>query len=278
MRNLVIQTDFGTGSLSVGAMHGVCAMVSQDLKVADGNNDVAQFNVLDASESLMYQLPYWPTGTVFVSVVDPGVGSNRKSVVAKTSRGQYIVTPNNGTLTHIKRFVGIEELREIEEKTNRLANSELSYTFHGRDVYAYTGARLAAGVIDFAGVGPRLDVEETIMLDLYGSSYEDGAVKGQIDILDVRFGSLWTSITFDDFKKLNASFGEYLEVQIFNHKTMVYSNRVIYGHSFADVMIGAPIIYMNSVNHMALAINQGSFAKAYNVGVGSSWEISFRKI
>ncbi|MDD5792225.1 MAG: S-adenosyl-l-methionine hydroxide adenosyltransferase family protein [Erysipelotrichaceae bacterium] len=275
---LVFQSDFGLVDGAVSAMKGVAYKVDPTLTIGDLTHDITPYNIFEASYRLFQTIEYWPEGTVFVSVVDPGVGSNRKSVVAKTSRGQYIVTPNNGTLTHIKRFVGIEELREIEEKTNRLANSELSYTFHGRDVYAYTGARLAAGVIDFAGVGPRLDVEETIMLDLYGSSYEDGAVKGQIDILDVRFGSLWTSITFDDFKKLNASFGEYLEVQIFNHKTMVYSNRVIYGHSFADVMIGAPIIYMNSVNHMALAINQGSFAKAYNVGVGSSWEISFRKI
>ena len=275
---LVFQSDFGLVDGAVSAMKGVAYKVDPTLTIGDLTHDITPYNIFEASYRLFQTIEYWPEGTVFVSVVDPGVGSNRKSVVAKTSRGQYIVTPNNGTLTHIKRFVGIEELREIEEKTNRLANSELSYTFHGRDVYAYTGARLAAGVIDFAGVGPRLDEEETIMLDLYGSSYEDGAVKGQIDILDVRFGSLWTSITFDDFKKLNASFGEYLEVQIFNHKTMVYSNRVIYGHSFADVMIGAPIIYMNSVNHMALAINQGSFAKAYNVGVGSSWEISFRKI
>ena len=204
---LVFQSDFGLVDGAVSAMKGVAYKVDPTLTIGDLTHDITPYNIFEASYRLFQTIEYWPEGTVFVSVVDPGVGSNRKSVVAKTSRGQYIVTPNNGTLTHIKRFVGIEELREIEEKTNRLANSELSYTFHGRDVYAYTGARLAAGVIDFAGVGPRLDVEETIMLDLYGSSYEDGAVKGQIDILDVRFGSLWTSITFDDFKKLNASFG-----------------------------------------------------------------------
>ena len=67
MAHVIIQTDFGTGSMSVSAMHGVCAVVDPELKVDDGNNDVAQFNVLDASESLMYLMPYWPKGTVFVS-------------------------------------------------------------------------------------------------------------------------------------------------------------------------------------------------------------------
>ena len=125
MRNLVIQTDFGTGSLSVSAMHGVCAMVCNELKVSDGNNAVDQFNVLDASESLMYLLPYWPEGTVFVSVVDPGVGTSRRSCVAKTANGQYIVTPDNGTLTYVKERLGITEVREIDERVNQIGRAHV---------------------------------------------------------------------------------------------------------------------------------------------------------
>ena len=122
MTHLIIQTDFGTGSASVSAMHGVAAVVDPDLRVDDGNNDVAQFNVLDASESLMYLLPYWPAGTVFVSVVDPGVGTSRRSCVARLSNGSYIVTPDNGTLTYIKERFGITAVREIDERqqTQRL--------------------------------------------------------------------------------------------------------------------------------------------------------------
>lgn len=141
---LVFQTDFGLDDGAISAMEGVSFGVSQSLNIRHLTHNIPQYNIFDASYRLFQAIGYWPEGTVFVSVVDPGVGSARKSVVAKTKTGQYIVTPDNGTLTHINKFVGIEEVREIEERVNRLKNSELSYTFHGRDVYAYTGARLAS--------------------------------------------------------------------------------------------------------------------------------------
>lgn len=276
-RFLVFQSDFGLVDGAVSAMKGVAYQVDPGLTISDVTHDITPYNVFEASYRLFQTVDYWPQGTVFVSVVDPGVGSSRKSVVAKTRKGQYIVTPNNGTLTHLNAFVGIEAVREIEERTNRLANSELSYTFHGRDVYAYVGARLASGTITFEEVGPLLDLSEVVALDLYGAERDDRSVTGQIDILDVRFGSLWTSIPFEMFKSLGFEFGDYVEVRIYNNKSPVYINRIVYGHSFADVMVGMPILYMNSVNHMALAINQGSFAKAYNIGVGSPWTITLSK-
>ena len=274
---LVFQSDFGLVDGAVSAMKGVAYKVAPELIVSDVTHDITPYNVFEASYRLFQTVDYWPLGTVFVSVVDPGVGSSRKSVVAKTRKGQYIVTPNNGTLTHLNEFVGIEEIREIEERTNRLKNSELSYTFHGRDVYAYTGARLASGTITYEEVGPKLDLSEVVSLELHGASRDDTSVTGQIDILDVRFGSLWTSIPYEMFQSLGFEFGDYVEVRIFNNKSLVYVNRIVYGRSFADVMVGMPILYMNSVNHMALAINQGSFAKAYNIGVGSPWTITFAK-
>ena len=131
---LVFQTDFGLDDGAISAMEGVSFGVSRDLNIRHLTHNIPQYNIFDASYRLYQAINYWPEGTVFVSVVDPGVGSSRKSVVAKTVTGQYIVTPNNGTLTHINKFVGITELREISERTNRLEHSELSYTFHGRDV------------------------------------------------------------------------------------------------------------------------------------------------
>ena len=268
---LVFQSDFGLVDGAVSAMKGVAYKVAPELIVSDVTHDITPYNVFEASYRLFQTVDYWPLGTVFVSVVDPGVGSSRKS------KGQYIVTPNNGTLTPLNEFVGIEEIREIEERTNRLKNSELSYTFHGRDVYAYTGARLASGTITYEEVGPKLDLSEVVSLELHGASRDGTSVTGQIDILDVRFGSLWTSIPYEMFQSLGFEFGDYVEVRIFNNKSLVYVNRIVYGRSFADVMVGMPILYMNSVNHMALAINQGSFAKAYNIGVGSPWTITFAK-
>ena len=274
---LVFQSDFGLVDGAVSAMEGVAYNVCSELKIAHITHDITQYNIFEGSYRLFQTVEYWPEGTVFVSVVDPGVGTSRKSVVVKTSKNQYIVTPNNGTLTHINRFVGIDEIREIEESVNRRSNTEHSYTFHGRDVYAYTGARLASGTIGFEEVGPLMDLGEIVELELFENTVDDNSVVGQIDILDVRFGSLWTSIPFETFNNLGFSSGDRIEVQIFNNKTMVYSNRVTYGKSFADVSLGMPIIYMNSVYHMALAINQGSFAKAYAIGVGSPWTIRFEK-
>lgn len=274
---LVFQSDFGLVDGAVSAMEGVAYNVCSELKIAHITHDITQYNIFEGSYRLFQTVEYWPEGTVFVSVVDPGVGTSRKSVVVKTSKNQYIVTPNNGTLTHINRFVGIDEIREIEESVNRRSNTEHSYTFHGRDVYAYTGARLASGTIGFEEVGPLMDLGEIVELELFENTVDDNSVVGQIDILDVRFGSLWTSIPFETFNNLGFNYGDRVEVQIFNNKTMVYSNRVTYGKSFADVSLGMPIIYMNSVYHMALAINQGSFAKAYAIGVGSPWTIRFEK-
>ncbi len=275
---LVFQTDFGLDDGAISAMEGVSFTVSRDLNIRHLTHNIPQYNIFDASYRLYQAINYWPEGTVFVSVVDPGVGSSRKSVVAKTSTNQYIVTPNNGTLTHINKFIGITELREIEESTNRLKNSELSYTFHGRDVYAYTGARLASDTIDMSKVGPQLDLSEIVQLELYGCKKIENGVMGQVDILDVRFGSLWTSIPYEEFKKCDFKFGDNILVKIYNKDNVVYTGTINYGKSFADVPVSTPIIYMNSAYHIAVAINQGSFAKAYGIGVGNDWKITMQKM
>ena len=275
---LVFQSDFGMADGAVSAMKGVAYSVDPSLVISDITHEITPYNIFEASYRLFQTLTYWPANTVFVSVVDPGVGTSRQSVIARTAGGQYIVTPNNGTLTHIAAFLGITELRLIEEQRNRLKNSEASYTFYGRDVYAYTGARLAAGLISFEEVGPRLEMDDLVSLDLYGATLKGSSVTGQIDILDVRFGSLWTSIPFETFNALGISFGDYTEVRIFRERSLVYINQITYGRSFADVMVGMPVLYMNSVGHMALAINQGSFARAYNIGTGSPWTIVLSRV
>ena len=274
---LVFQTDFGLDDGAISAMEGVAFCVDKEINIRHLTHNIPQYNIFDASYRLFQAINYWPEGTTFVSVVDPGVGSNRKSVVAKTKTNQLIVTPDNGTLTHIDKFVGIEEVREIEESENRLKNSELSYTFHGRDVYAYTGARLASDTIPFEKVGPLINNEEIIRLELYGCHHIENGVKGQIDILDVRYGSLWTSIPYEEFKKCGFEFGDDIQVDIYHKDVLVYSNKINYGKSFADVAINEPLIYMNSAYHMAIAINQGSFSQVYSIGVGPDWKITMRK-
>ncbi len=276
-KTLVLQSDFGLVDGAVSAMEGVAFSVDDSLRIRNLTHDITAYNIFEASYRLFQTVEYWSEGTVFVSVVDPGVGSQRKSVVALTNAGHYIVTPDNGTLTHIKKYMGIQAVREISEVTNRRANTEASYTFHGRDVYAYTGARLAAGIISFEEVGPELSVERIVELPTVDTEITEDSVKGSIDILDVRFGSLWTSIEREEFLKINPSYGERLEVTIYNNDMLVYQNQVVYGKSFADVRIGSPIIYINSVYRVGLAINQGSFSKAYNIGVGAQWSVEIKK-
>lgn len=276
-RPLILQSDFGTSDGAVSAMYGVAYGVDQELKISDLTHEIPQYDIWEASYRLIQTLSYWPEGSVFVSVVDPGVGSTRRSIVVETKTGQYIVSPDNGTLTHIKRMIGLKQVRVIDERVNRLPNSGESYTFHGRDIYAYTGARLAAGVITFEEVGPQVDVESVIELPIVEAIYDGEKVRGTIDVLDVRFGSLWTNISRDLFKKLGVDHGGRVEISIENGTRTLYKNILAYAKSFADVYVGEPLVYVNSLDCMAVAINQGSFARAYNIGTGTSWRITIRK-
>ncbi len=275
---LVFQSDFGLVDGAVSAMHGVANTVDDTIKIQDLTHDIPPYSIWDASYRLFQTIEYWPKGTVFVSVVDPGVGSSRRSVVAQTVGGQFIVTPDNGTLTHIKKYVGLIAIREIDETRHRREDTEHSYTFHGRDVYANTGAKLASGKITFEQVGPGVDLSLCCELEVGEIETGKDFVKGAIDILDVRFGSLWTNIPRKVFLETGFSHGESVEVAIRNGSTMAYNNRITYGRSFADVYASEQIIYVNSVYNMAIAINQGNFARAYNIGTGRHWKIEFRKI
>ena len=273
MTPLVFQTDFGLVDGAVSAMYGVAYSVEPTLRIHDLTHDITPYNVWEASYRLIQTINYWPEGSVFVSVVDPGVGSDRKSIVAKTKSGRYIVTPDNGTLTHVIRFEGIESVREIDENINRLPRSGESYTFHGRDVYAFTGAKLASGIIDFEGVGPELSADSLVKLPIVEPHPDGNAVCGTIDVLDVRFGSLWTNIPRSLFQQTGAKYGDRVSITIENDTRCVYRNIIMFAKSFADVYVGEALVYVNSLDCMAVAINQGSFARAYNIGTGNSWRI-----
>lgn len=274
---LVLQTDFGLGDGAVSAMYGVAYSVSEDLMVADLTHEIPQYDIWEASYRLIQTVAYWPKGTVFVSVVDPGVGSTRRSIAVETVTGQYIITPDNGTLTHVKKMIGIRSARIIDESVNRLPNSGESYTFHGRDVYVYTGARLASGIIDFAGVGPEVDKESVIELPTVDAVYDGEKVCGTIDVLDVRFGSLWTNISRETFRKLGVEYGSRVEIVIENETRILYKNILVFAESFAKVSVGEALVYINSLDNIAVAINQGSFARAYSIGTGTNWRITVRR-
>ena len=162
MSYLLMQTDFGEAS---AAMIGVAKIVDKDLRVFQITNVIPKFSVRKAAESLIEVIPYWPAGTVFVSVVDPGVGTARKACVAILGNGSYVVTPDNGILDLLGKQFGLTEVREIDQSINRYHGnywSDQSNIFHGRDIFAYCGARLASGVISFSEVGPEYSLKEII--------------------------------------------------------------------------------------------------------------------
>jgi S-adenosylmethionine hydrolase len=273
---VVFQSDFGLKDGAVSAMKGVAMGVSPDLKLFDLTHEIPAYNIWEAAYRLEQTVPYWPAGTVFVSVVDPGVGTTRKSVVLKTKTGQFIVTPDNGTLTLIASSLGIEEVRQIDEVLNRRKNSQESYTFHGRDVYAYTGARLAAGVITYEQVGMKLP-SEVVMIPYQSAVKEGDKIKGTISILDVQYGNIWTNIGGALFSQLGMPFGSILHVEIFHDQKKIYSGDMPYAQTFGAVEKNKPLAYLNSLLQLSFALNQGDFAKTFSVGSGNDWHVEVRK-
>jgi hypothetical protein len=270
---VVFQSDFGLKDGAVSEMKGVAMGVSPELKLFDLTHEIPAFDIWAAAYRLQQTVPYWPVGTVFVSVVDPGVGTARKSVVMKTKTGQYIVTPDNGTLTLIAEALGLDQIREIDETVNRRQDSKKSYTFHGRDVYAYTAARLAAGVITYEQVGPLLPKQEVVVIPYQKATLEGGVLKGTIPVLDVQYGNVWTNIPAELFQELKVAFGDVLMVRIFRDGKEVYHGEMPYESTFGAVAIGKPLAYLNSLLQLSLALNQGNFAAVNRVGSGGEWTI-----
>jgi S-adenosylmethionine hydrolase len=275
---VVYQSDFGLKDGAVSEMKGVAMGVSPDLKLFDLTHEIPAYNIWEAAYRLQQTVPYWPAGTVFVSVVDPGVGTERKSVVLRTKTGQFIVTPDNGTLTLIAESLGIAEIREIDEAVNRRQDSRKSYTFHGRDVYSYTAARLAAGVIRYEQVGPLLPRQEVVSIAYQKAVLAGGTIKGTIPVLDVQYGNVWTNIPGELFQQLHVGFGDVLHVVVRHNGERVYEGDMPYTATFGAVAVGKPLAYLNSLLQLSFALNQGSFAEAYKISSGNEWgvEVSHR--
>jgi len=273
---VVFQSDFGVKDGAVSAMKGVSMEVDPELKLYDLTHEIPAYNIWEAAYRLQQTAPYWPAGTVFVSVVDPGVGTTRKSVVLKTKSGHYFVTPDNGTLTLIAQSLGIESVREIDEELNRRKNSQASYTFHGRDVYAYTGARLAAGVISFEQVGKELPAQ-VVTIPYQKAVFQGDSILGNIPILDIQYGKVWTNINDSIFKVLHVEPKEKIEVKVNRNDSLVFHQDIEFVHTFGDVPEGKMLAYMNSLMNFSLAINMGNMADSFHINSGADWNIVVRK-
>ena len=266
---LVLQTDFGLRDHAVGAMRGVARLVSPHLVIDDLTHEVPAFDIWQAAYRLQAVMDYWPRQTVFVSVVDPGVGSERESVVAQLAGGQLVVTPNNGTLTLLHERPGIVAVRRIDESKYRLPGSADSHTFHGRDLYVHVGAMLAAAQLGFDDIG-----EETAAVLLRRSmpTFGDGAATGGIPVLDPQFGNVWTDIPAAE---AGLSVGSTYDVAIAGPDgERRFAGAVRLCDTFADVQVGEPLLYVNSIGNLAIALNQADFAGRYGVSSGLGWRVT----
>ncbi len=269
---VVLQTDFGLKDQAVAAMHGVVRKVDRNLVVDDLTHEIPAYDIWQAAYRLDAVVDYWPSDTVFVSVIDPGVGTSRKSVVARLKSGELVVSPDNGTLTLVGDRIGVDAVREIDESRHRLPGSEDSYTFHGRDVYSYVGALLASKQVAFDDVGPLRD--GIVSIPHEKARREGGSLIGGIPVLDPQFGNVWTNIPSSMIAELGIRAGDQVLLTITQGGAPKLTLTLPFAHTFGDVPIGRPLLYANSVGMLAAALNQSDFAASYHIASGPDWRIT----
>ncbi len=274
---LVFQTDFTYKEGAVCAMYGVVKTVDRSLEIFDGTHEIPRFDTWSASYRLYQSMGFWPKGTIFVSVVDPGVGTSRRACVARTKDGYYVVTPDNGALSHIKYYVGIEEVREIDESTNRLKSTLGTSVFHGRDLFGYCAARLAGGIITYEQVGPAYSPEDIVTHRIQEGRIDQNRAEGIFEIDDPNFGNLWSNISTERLLENGFSYGDMVEVRILYKDEEVYRERVPFAKSFGYVSKGEAVLYNNELMKASMALCMDSFTEKYRIGFGEDWIISLAK-
>jgi S-adenosylmethionine hydrolase len=257
---VVFMTDFGTVDDSVAICKAVMLGVDPTLRIMDITHQVKPYSIADGARFLAGTAPYYGPGTVFVSVIDPGVGSSRKPVVAKSKLGQYFVAPDNGLLTMIEDRDGILEAREITNP-EWMIGSKLSSTFHGRDIFSPVGAHIARGD-DWTLVGPV--VPALVHLRPAAAKVEAGELRGQVIANDGPFGNLITNIEAAQFLQLGYTLGDRVPFTVAGKP---YTVRFV--RTFSDVANGEPLLYIDSRGRLAIAINRGNAQSQLHVDLFS---------
>lgn len=248
-------TDFGTANDSVAICKAVIAGIAPDASITDLTHQVTHYQIEEGARFLAAVTAYYPADTIFLGVVDPGVGTTRKAIIAKTKKGQYFVAPDNGLLTPVIDRDGLESAHEIANPDWMLPG--ISRTFHGRDVFSPAAAHLAAGW-DFAKAGPV--VPELVRLSVKNFTTTAEGIRGEIIGLDDPYGSLITDIPDEEFKKLGYNIGDEVTLRV-NNKSVTMP----YMRTFMDVPIGDTLLYIDSRGRVGLAVNQGNYSEKFNV-------------
>ena len=255
---IVFMTDFGVVDDSVAICRGVMYSIVPELRIVDLTHQVTPFSIRDGARFLFGATPYFPSGTVFVVVVDPTVGSTRKAIVAKSGRGQFFVLPDNGLLTLVEQRDRIEAVHEITNP-DWMIGSKLSSTFHGRDIFSPAGAHLVRGD-DWTKVGPEMAVADLVRLDLKAATLDERGLNAMVIATDGPFGNLVTNVDAEDFLKLGYQRGQEVPVTLAGKQMQIK-----FVKTFSDVPLGQPLLYIDSRGHLGLAVNQNSFAATYGI-------------
>ena len=253
---IVFMTDFGTANDAVAICKAVILGIEPDARIMDITHQVTPFSIEEGSRFLAGVTPYYPSCTVFLVVVDPGVGTSRKAVIVKSKKGQYFVLPDNGIITPVTDRDGLEGAHEITN-TAWMIGDNISSTFHGRDIFSPAAAHLAAGE-DWTLAGP--EVGDLVRLSPRTATVEANGITGTVIGLDDPFGSLITDIEGVDFKKLGYQVGDKVTLKV--DKTQY---TFPFEKTFMGVPVGQPLVYIDSRGRVGIAVNQGDFSKKYHV-------------
>jgi S-adenosylmethionine hydrolase len=250
---LAFLTDFGTRDHYVGAMKGAALTICPDATLVDITHDIAPQDVLGGALSLAAAFPYFPAGTIFVAVVDPGVGSSRRAIAA--SAGDHLfVAPDNGLLTLV--FRDAAPSRVVELTNPRYARSHVSRTFEGRDRFAPAAAWLARGT-PLDALGPPLSDWQA--LDVPAPIATVNALRGEVLAVD-RFGNLITNIDRSAFVAFSGSAS--VSVGVGDARASLVA-------TYADANPGALCALVGSTSHLEIAVNGGSAAARLKVSRGA---------
>lgn len=255
-RTIVFLSDFGTDNDAAAICRAVMHGVAPSARIEDLTHQVPPYDVAEAARDLESVSALYPAGTVFVTVVDPGVGTGRRALVALTHRGQYFVLPDNGLLTLVADRDTLVAARAIVD-TTWLRPGARSTTFHGRDVFAPVAAHLANGR-DYRSIGPLAD--SLVRIDVSRARVDSMGIVGQVFALDRPYGNLITDIPAELFLAQGHAIGTSVVVELVGQRRTVPFVR-----TFGDVPEGTPLAYVDSRGRIALALNLGDASKAWGV-------------
>jgi S-adenosylmethionine hydrolase len=259
-------TDFDVKDDAVGICKAVMDGVAPGVRIIDITHQSEPFNIAMGARFLAGSTPYFPKDAVFVVVIDPGVGSTRKAIVARSRVGQFFVLPDNGLLTLVQDRDGIVEAHEITNP-NWMIGSGISSTFHGRDIFSPAAGHMARGD-DWTQAGPALDVSKLVRLDIKEATLDAAGLHGEVIGTDGPYGNLVLNVPAETFARLGYKLGDKVPI-VLDGKN--YAFPLV--KTFSDVPVGKELFYIDSRGRLSIGINQRNFAETYKVGEGAQLAI-----